>query len=126
MNRKNLKAFFTSFNPLSYAKMLTTSLANQLFSHLLHKTAFKSAFKPTSNDNQTDNRILFIYIVTNQYISNKFFRIIIDISASIYSIAEYGQFLAYSKYNPIHLSTSVLKGQLIYNLVLALFYLWVP
>lgn len=43
---------------------------------------------------------MFAYIITNWYISNKFFVIRIDTNASIYFMLRYGQFFAYQKHKP--------------------------
>ena len=100
LSTENSEAFSTSFGPLSHAKVQTTDLANQSFSHSLHGAAPKPAPKPASDDDRIDDRIPFAYIVTNRYTSNKFFGIMIDMGASIHSTAGYGQFLAYQKYSP--------------------------
>lgn len=40
---------------------------------------------------------LFSYIITNQYLFDKFYRIIIDTNTSKHYIASYGQYLLYTK-----------------------------
>lgn len=78
---------------------MTIDLINWLFNHSLHRTIPKPALKPASYDNWIDDWILFTYIITNWYISNKFFGIMINTGVLIYSITEFGQFLVYQKYN---------------------------
>ena len=99
LNDGNFEAFFTSLSLMKKAKEIATNLANKLFSHSLISIG-NILCNHINSANATYNTIdikSFTYIAINRYLFDKFYEIMIDISAFKYSTAGYGQFKAYIK-----------------------------
>lgn len=90
---KNSKTFFISLGLKEKAEKLATTLANRSFSYFFF-IIDKISSNTTCNINDSD---FFAYIATNQYLSNKFYRIMIDAGVYKYSITGYGQYMTYTR-----------------------------
>lgn len=93
LNNENSEAFFTLLSLVKKAEKMAAALANRLFSHFLF--TIDKVF-PNATCNIIDSG-LFAYIITNGYLSDKFYGIIIDINVSKYSIPGYRQYITYTK-----------------------------
>ena len=103
---ENSETFFTSFGALQDAEMMTINLSQRVFKHGLRIT------EPlTSHDIEASDP--FAYVVSDRYISDEFYGIVIDIDASKYSIASYGQYLAYKAIND-DATINFIKAEVIY------------
>lgn len=78
---------------------MAINLANRSFSHSLITIGNVSSNYINSANIAFDtiDKNLFAYIAIDQYLYNKFYRIMIDTGIFKYSIAEYGQFMAYRR-----------------------------
>lgn len=79
---------------------MAINFANRSFSHSLLTLGNVS-----SNHIHSNNAVckiidvnLFVYIANNQYLSNKFYRIMINTGAFKHFTADYRQFMAYTRY----------------------------
>ena len=94
--QEQTKLFFTLFRTIQHKKAINTAadLADQSFIYVI------TSINPTAHHD--DNSDLFAYIITSQYISNKFYRVMINTGVSKRSTASYKQYLVYKKtYNTI-------------------------
>lgn len=91
-DNKNSKTFFNSLGLEEKTPEVATTLANKSFSHSLSIIGNISSNIINSVDTNCNTIDLdpFTYIATDQYLSNKFYRIMIDIGASKHSTADYG------------------------------------
>lgn len=91
LNNENSKSFFTLLSLVEKAKKIAINLADRSFSHFLIIISKVSPNHINSANAACDiiNTDLFAYFATNQYLSDKFYRIIIDTSASKYFTADY-------------------------------------
>lgn len=108
-NNKNSKALFTLLGLVEKAEKIAINLANRSFSHFLITigNVFYNHINSTNVAYDTINKNLFAYIAIDQYLSDKFYRIMIDTSIFKYFTAGYEQFMAYRrdiKYTTINIS----------------------
>lgn len=96
---QNLKAFFTLLGLVKKAKEMATNLTNRSISHFfitidnILLTHISSAHTAC---NISDSNFI-IYIAINQYLSNRFYGIMIDINIFKYFTASYREFMTYIK-----------------------------
>lgn len=86
-------------NLIKKVKKIVINFTNGLFNHffiIISKLLF-NCFNSANITCKINNTNLFAYITTNQYLSNKFYKIIIDINIIKYFIASYKQFITYTK-----------------------------
>lgn len=98
-NNENFEVFFTLLGLVKKAEEIATNLANRLFSYSFITIGNISSNYINSANTACDiiNTNLFAYIAPNRYLSDKFYKIMIDTSASKYSITGYKQFMTYRK-----------------------------
>ena len=97
---ENSETFFTSFGALQDAKIMTTNLNQRAFEHELGIT------ESLNNPHDSETSDPFAYVVSDRYTSNEFYGIMIDTSASKYSTAGYGQYLAYKTIYDVNIDSS--------------------
>ena len=90
-NNENSKAYFILLGLVKKVEEMATALTNGSFNHSLFTIGKVS---PNSTCNII-NLNFFIYITTYKYLSDKFYRIMIDNNATKHFIADYGQYMAY-------------------------------
>jgi hypothetical protein len=121
---ENAETFIIIFESMKNFELMTIDLVNRSFSHYLIDFHTDMNDQSSSNDQIIDhlqicltkessiiiihtdmkntNSDLFAYVMTlDRYISEKFYEMMIDSSASTKSIAEYEQYLAFNKMNLI-------------------------
>lgn len=94
LNNENSEAFFTLLGFVKKAEEMATTFTNKLFSHSFFTI---SKISPNATYNNTIDSDCFTYIATDQYLSDKFYRIMINTNASKHSTVSYGQYIAYIK-----------------------------
>lgn len=96
---KNFKAFFTLLSFVEKIEKIATNLTDRLFSHFFITIGniLSNYINPTNAVYNIINTNFFAYIVTNQFLFDKFHEIIIDINVSKHFIADYKQFMAYTR-----------------------------
>jgi hypothetical protein len=113
-NLPNVETFMISFESVKNAEMMITNLANRSLSHFLINNLHINMKNQTENDLQTDLKIdhllmkdinLFTYIIIDRYTSEMFYDIMIDSKASVRSIVDYEQYLAFIKNTSIKLNS---------------------
>ena len=85
---ENFETFFTSFEALQHAEIMTINFNQRVFEHGLRIISIEFL-----NDFEASDP--FAYIISDRYISDEFYGIMIDTNASKYSIVDYEQYLAY-------------------------------
>ena len=99
--------FFISFEALQHAKIMTINLNQCVFEHGLGiNIEFLNAF----HDFEASD--FFAYVVSDRYISNEFYEIMIDTDASKYSTVDYEQYFAYKTIYDVNIDSS--KAETIY------------
>ena len=102
---ENSETFFTSFATLQDAEIMIINLNQRAFKHGLKIT------EPlTSHDTETSDP--FAYVISDRYISNEFYEIMIDTDASKYSTVDYEQYLAYKTIHEVNIDST--KARTIY------------
>jgi hypothetical protein len=122
-NSSNFETFMTSFDLVQNAEMMITNLVNRSLTHfLINNLHTRKNNDQTSNDLRTDLKIFtlsdliqidlnaltfvhicmknidfFTYIIIDRYTSEMFYDIMIDSKASVRSIVDYEQYLAFIK-----------------------------
>lgn len=117
LNNENFEVFFTLLNLVEKAEEMAINLANRSFSHFF--ITISNVSPNHINSANTAYNIIdinpFAYIATDQYLSEKFYKILIDTSVSKHSTIGYGQFMTYTrdiKYTTIDISkTSAIPVQ---------------
>lgn len=114
-NHKNSETFFTLLGLVKKAEEMATNLANRSFSHSLFTISnvllnYMNSVYPAYDPIDTN---LFAYIATNQYLSDKFYQIMINTSASKHSTASYGQLMAYTR-NIKNTANDIAKANIVY------------
>lgn len=99
LNNENSKTFFKLLNLMEKAEEIATNLADRSFSHF-----FIIISNILPNYIRSDNIVCdisdanpFTYITTDQYLSDKFYEIMIDTSVFKYSTMDNKQFMAYTR-----------------------------
>jgi hypothetical protein len=116
LEKDNAEAFIITFESMKNFELLITDLVNRSFSHYLidshtdmndqtidHlqislKNEFSIVTVHTNMKNTNSDSFAYV-IIFDRYISEKFYEIMIDSSASTKSTAEYEQYLAFNKMN---------------------------
>jgi hypothetical protein len=99
-NFSNVETFITSFDLVQNAEIMITNLANRSLSHFLINNLHISMKITHLSDlvhTCMKNIDLFTYIIIDRYTSEMFYDIMIDSKASIRSIVDYEQYLAFIK-----------------------------
>ena len=99
LNNENSEAFFTFLGFVEKAEEIATNLTNRSLSHFFITIGNVSSYYINSANAicKIIDTNSFPYIATDQYLSDKFYKIIIDTGASKHFTAGYGQFMAYTK-----------------------------
>lgn len=99
LSDKNSETFFTLLSLMKKVEEMTTNLANRSFSHFLFIIS-----NILSNHKNSAHAIcnliyknLYAYIATNQYLSDKFYRIVINTGISKHFIIVYRKQIAYTR-----------------------------
>ena len=89
------ETFFISFEALQNAEIMIINFNHRVFKHELKiiTIEFLNAF----HDSEASDP--FVYVISNRYISDEFYGIMIDTKTSKFSIVGYGQYLAYKAMN---------------------------
>lgn len=108
-HNENSEAFFTSFSLVEKVEKMAFNLIDRLFSHSLITigNVLPSHINFANIACDTIDINLFAYIAINQYLSDKFYEIIIDTGISKHFTAGYKKFMAYIrdiKYTTIDIS----------------------
>ena len=85
---ENFETFFTSFEALQHAEVMIINLNQRAFEHGLEIISIEFL-----NDFEASDP--FAYVISDRYISDEFYEIMIDTDASKYSIVDYEQYLIY-------------------------------
>ena len=93
------ETFFTSFGALQNAEMMIINLNQRVFKHGLK--IMNIEFLKKLHDSETSDP--FAYVVSNRYISDEFYGIMIDTDASKYSTVGYEQYLTYKAIHEINI-----------------------
>ena len=102
---ENSETFFISFGALLNAKMMIINLNQRVFKHGLR------IIEPLIfHDFETSDS--FAYVVSDRYISDEFYEIMIDTETFKYSIVDYEQYLAYKAIHEINIDST--KTEAIY------------
>lgn len=93
---ENSETFFTLLSFVKKAKEITTNFANRSFSYFFITIGNISSnyINFTNTTYNIINTNLFTYIIINQYLSNKFYRIIIDTNIFTHYIMGYRQLIS--------------------------------
>ena len=105
---ENSETFFISFDALQNAEMMIINLNQRAFKHGLE--IMSTEFLKKFHDSETFDP--FAYVVSDRYISDEFYGIMIDTDASKYSIADYEQYLVYKAIYEINID--FIKAETIY------------
>ena len=97
---ENSETFFISFGTLQHAKIMTVNFNQRAFEHELGIIEFLNKF----HDSETSDS--FAYVVSDRYISDEFYGIMIDTDASKYSTAGYEQYFAYKAIYDVNIDSS--------------------
>ena len=100
------ETFFISFDALQNAEVITINLNQRAFKHGLKIDEFINQF----HESETSDS--FAYVISDRYISNEFYRIMIDTDISKYSIVDYEQYLAYKTIHKVNID--FIKTEIIY------------
>ena len=94
LKSENSETFFISFEALQHAEIIIANLNQRAFEHGLGiiNTESLNAFHDFETFETSDP---FAYVVSDRYISDEFYGIMIDTDASKYSTVDYGQYFAY-------------------------------
>ena len=92
---ENSETFFISFGALQDAEVMTINFNQRAFKHELGIISIE--FLNQFQDSETSDP--FAYVVSDRYISDEFYGIMIDTDVSKYLIVDYGQYLAYKAIN---------------------------
>ena len=108
---ENSETFFTSFGALQHAEVMITNLNQRAFEHGLGIISIESL--NTLHDSEASEASdPFAYIVSDRYISDEFYGIMIDTDASKYSTVGYEQYLTYKAIYDVNIDSS--KAGIIY------------
>ena len=102
---ENSETFFISFGALQNAKMMIINLNQRVFKHGLGIIEFLIFHNSEASDP-------FAYVVSDRYISDEFYEIMIDTDVSKYSIVGYGQYFVYKTIHEVNIDS--IKTETIY------------
>ena len=102
---ENSETFFISFDALQNAEVMIINLNQRAFKH-------ESGIIESLIFDDFEASDPFAYVVSDRYISDEFYEIMIDTEASKYSTAGYGQYFAYKAIHEINID--FIKTEVIY------------
>ena len=106
------ETFFISFETLQDAEIMTINFNHRAFKHELKIISIES-LNASHNPETFEASDPFVYVVSDCYISDEFYEIMIDTKASKFSTADYEQYLAYKAIND-NVTINSIKAEAIY------------